>query len=94
MTATAFLIVSETGRVVGVRAGERAASSVAERIGARVAAHLIGVGERVSFTWQGWPKTGTVVQATGSKVVVSFALASGTTTKSMSVEKLSFRKVV
>ena len=93
MTATAFLIVSENGRVLGTRASERAASSVASRVGGTVAAREIAPGQRVGFTWQGWPKTGLVTGATGSSVTVKFALKSGTVTRTISIEKLEIKNL-
>lgn len=90
MTATAFLAANESGLIVSSHSTERAAASIAERTGGTVVIREITAGERVSFTWHGWPKTGTVVSGTGSKVTVSFPLASGSTTKTIAVDKLTF----
>jgi hypothetical protein len=92
MTATAFLIASETGRILSTRPTEAKAADLAERIGARVVRRTIAVGERVTFTWHGWPKTGVVVDGKGARVSVSFPVKGATVTKSMSVEKLSFTR--
>lgn len=92
MTATAFLLVDPNNKVRGVRASEAAAESVAERIGSRVVAKAIESGDRVSFTWQGWPKHGTVMRASGSKVEVRFPLKSGVVVKAVSVDKLTFAR--
>lgn len=90
MTATAFLVASESGRITGSHNTERAAASIADRIGGTVVIREVATGERVSFTWQGWPKVGTVVSGSGSKVTVSFRLSSGPTTKTIAVDKLTF----